>query len=108
MIKKVEARYKELAAMGIAVRIICVGRKGSAYFKRRPQYTVEGACALGWGSSRRKRRSSMVARRLAAALGGTPLAVAGVGRRGASGAAAPAATVQRPRAASARRARCTR
>ena len=41
MIKKAEKRYNELAGMGIAVRLICVGRKGSVYFKRRPQYTVE-------------------------------------------------------------------
>lgn len=47
MIKKTEQRYKELADMGINVRIICVGRKGSAYFKRRPQYNVEGE-ARGW------------------------------------------------------------
>ncbi|PSC69571.1 ATP synthase gamma-subunit [Micractinium conductrix] len=47
VIKKVEARYKELAAMGIAVRIICVGRKGSAYFKRRPQFTVEAVFEVG-------------------------------------------------------------
>ena len=43
VIKKAEKRYNELAGMGIAVRLICVGRKGSVYFKRRPQYTVEGA-----------------------------------------------------------------
>lgn len=33
--------------MGIAVRLICVGRKGSAYFRRRPQYQIEGE-GLGW------------------------------------------------------------
>ena len=42
VIKKTELRVKELQSMGIAVRLICVGRKGSVYFKRRPQYTIEG------------------------------------------------------------------
>lgn len=41
VIKKAEKRYQELAGMGIACRLICVGRKGSVYFKRRSQYTVE-------------------------------------------------------------------
>ncbi len=42
VIKKAEQRYRELDAMGISVRLICVGRKGSAYFRRRPQYKIEG------------------------------------------------------------------
>lgn len=45
VIKKTEQRYNELSEMGISVRLICVGRKGSAYFKRRPQYNVEGEAA---------------------------------------------------------------
>lgn len=47
VIKKAEQRYKELADLGIAVRMICVGRKGSAYFKRRPQYNVEANFTVG-------------------------------------------------------------
>ncbi|KAL4451728.1 hypothetical protein ABPG75_007390 [Micractinium tetrahymenae] len=47
VIKKTEQRYKELADMGINVRLICVGRKGSAYFKRRPQYNMEATFEVG-------------------------------------------------------------
>lgn len=47
VIKKAEKRYQELAGMGIACRLICVGRKGSVYFKRRPQYTVEAVYEVG-------------------------------------------------------------
>lgn len=62
VIKKAEQRYRELDAMGISVRLICVGRKGSAYFKRRPQYKIEGE------------------RRGAAAMQGHPCVKAGAGR----------------------------
>lgn len=47
VIKKTEQRYRELAELGIAVTLICVGRKGSVYFKRRPQYKIEGEWQLG-------------------------------------------------------------
>lgn len=47
VIKKAEQRYRELTAMGIAVRLICVGRKGSAYFRRRPQYQIEATFEVG-------------------------------------------------------------
>ncbi|KAK9831491.1 hypothetical protein WJX81_001590 [Elliptochloris bilobata] len=35
VLKKVEARSKELAKLGVGVKIVCVGKKGSSYFKRR-------------------------------------------------------------------------
>jgi F-type H+-transporting ATPase subunit gamma len=40
IIKKTEQRYRELAAMGVNVKLVCVGRKGQQYFKRRPQYDI--------------------------------------------------------------------
>lgn len=47
IIKKTEARYAELAKMGIKVTLVCVGKKGAVYFKRRPQYTIEQAYDVG-------------------------------------------------------------
>lgn len=47
VIKKAEQRYNELSGLGIAVRLICVGRKGASYFKRRPQYNVEANFSVG-------------------------------------------------------------
>jgi hypothetical protein len=47
VIKKAEQRYAELTKMGIAVRLIVVGRKGATYFKRRPQYNVEANFEVG-------------------------------------------------------------
>lgn len=47
VIKKAEARHAELTKMGIDVSLICVGRKGSGYFKRRPQYTIESEFEVG-------------------------------------------------------------
>lgn len=47
VIKRTEKRHQELTDLGIAVRLICVGRKGSVYFKRRPQYTLEAIFEVG-------------------------------------------------------------
>jgi F-type H+-transporting ATPase subunit gamma len=47
VIKKVEQRYKELTALGVTAKLVCVGRKGSAYFKRRPQYEIEANYEVG-------------------------------------------------------------
>lgn len=38
-----EARMRELMGMGINVKVVCIGKKGRQYFKRRPQYNVIGA-----------------------------------------------------------------
>ncbi|KAG2492677.1 hypothetical protein HYH03_009092 [Edaphochlamys debaryana] len=40
IIKKTEQRARELAALGVKVQLVCVGRKGQQYFGRRPQYKV--------------------------------------------------------------------
>ena len=41
---QVEARSKELQKLGVGVKIVCVGKKGSSYFKRRlDRFTVSGA-----------------------------------------------------------------
>jgi len=47
IIKKTEQRYRELAAMGLAVRLVLVGNKGKQYFARRPQYDVARTFSLG-------------------------------------------------------------
>jgi F-type H+-transporting ATPase subunit gamma len=46
-IKKCENRVKELLGMGLAVKIVTVGKKGGVYFKRRPQYTLAATFDLG-------------------------------------------------------------
>ena len=64
MIKKTEQRYRELVAMGIDVKMVCVGRKGVVYFKRRPQYTIVGerACVwVGWGWGGARCRQAVLA-----------------------------------------------
>ncbi|KAL6772174.1 ATPC1 [Auxenochlorella protothecoides x Auxenochlorella symbiontica] len=38
VIKKTEARYNELTKLGVKVRLLLIGKKGSAAFKRRPNY----------------------------------------------------------------------
>ena len=39
-----EQRNKELEKLGVGVKIVCVGKKGSSYFKRRlDRFTVSGA-----------------------------------------------------------------
>lgn len=47
VIKKSEARVRELMAMGIDVKIVCIGKKGKVYYKRRPQYNVIASFELG-------------------------------------------------------------
>jgi F-type H+-transporting ATPase subunit gamma len=47
IIKKTEIRHAELTKMGIKVTLVCVGRKGAVYFKRRPQYTIEQIYDVG-------------------------------------------------------------
>lgn len=47
VIKKTEQRYAELTKMGVEVSLICVGRKGMSYFKRRPEYKVESEFEIG-------------------------------------------------------------
>jgi len=40
IIRKTEARVAELEAMGVKCKLVCIGKKGGVYFKRRPQYDV--------------------------------------------------------------------
>jgi F-type H+-transporting ATPase subunit gamma len=47
VIKKTEARVRELTSMGINVRLVLVGNKGKQYFARRPQYDVARSFSLG-------------------------------------------------------------
>ena len=47
IIKKTEIRYAELRKMGIKVTLVCVGRKGAAYFRRRPEYKIEQTYDVG-------------------------------------------------------------
>lgn len=51
---QVEARNKELQKLGVGVKIVCVGKKGSSYFKRRlDRFTVSGAAPMcHWGGAR--------------------------------------------------------
>eukprot|EP00889_Picochlorum_renovo_P001925 jgi/Picre1/28955/NNA_004349.t1 len=41
------AETKELTSMGVDVSLVCIGRKGATYFKRRPQYTIEAEFEVG-------------------------------------------------------------
>jgi len=47
IIKKAEARHAELAAQGINAKLVCIGKKGSVYFKRRPQYEIVKSFNMG-------------------------------------------------------------
>jgi F-type H+-transporting ATPase subunit gamma len=40
IIRKTEARVRELEAMGVKCKLVCIGKKGGVYFKRRPQYDI--------------------------------------------------------------------
>merc|ERR1711966_65262 len=40
IIRKTEARVSELEAMGVKCKLVCIGKKGGVYFKRRPQYDI--------------------------------------------------------------------
>lgn len=46
-----EERAKQLIAMGIAVEILPIGKKGITYFKRRPQYNMVKSFELGQNPS---------------------------------------------------------
>ncbi|OAE35894.1 hypothetical protein AXG93_2557s1050 [Marchantia polymorpha subsp. ruderalis] len=41
IIKKAEARMKELRALGVGYTIVSIGKKGNSYFKRRPEIPVD-------------------------------------------------------------------
>mmetsp|Transcript_18059 Transcript_18059/g.32158 ORF Transcript_18059/g.32158 Transcript_18059/m.32158 type:complete len:360 (-) Transcript_18059:77-1156(-) len=47
VIKKTELRAKELMAQGVEVCLMCIGKKGITYFKRRPQYNMVKQVELG-------------------------------------------------------------
>lgn len=47
IIKKTEARFRELTALGVDVKLCLVGRKAQQYFSRRPQYNVVKSFTLG-------------------------------------------------------------
>lgn len=47
IIKKAVARIAELNAMGIKTRLVTIGRKGTTFFKRRPQYDIAKSFFLG-------------------------------------------------------------
>ena len=68
IIKKTEQRFAQLTAMGVKAKLVCVGKKGAAYFKRRPQYEIE---------RERPRRAP-----LGAAMGGRGSSAASSARRG--------------------------
>ena len=42
-----EARIKELQALGVAVKVVTVGKKVGSYYKRRPQYSLSKAFDMG-------------------------------------------------------------
>jgi F-type H+-transporting ATPase subunit gamma len=54
IIKRAESRYRELASLGLNVKLVLVGNKGKQYFARRPQYTVVKAFSLGATPSTRE------------------------------------------------------
>lgn len=48
IIKKVEQRHAELTALGVNCKLVCVGRKGATYFRRRSNiYDIEGSFEIG-------------------------------------------------------------
>jgi len=47
VIKKAEQRYAQLSNMGINVTLVSIGKKGTVYFKRRPQYKIEQSYDIG-------------------------------------------------------------
>jgi F-type H+-transporting ATPase subunit gamma len=47
IIKRAEARYRELTGMGLSVNLVLVGNKGKQYFARRPQYNIAKSFSLG-------------------------------------------------------------
>jgi len=51
MIKKAEARYKELEAAGLEVDFVLIGKKGIKYFDKRPKYKVRATFECGQNPS---------------------------------------------------------
>lgn len=47
ILKKAVARHAELSALGINVKIVAVGNKAKAFFKRRPEYDVVREYSVG-------------------------------------------------------------
>ena len=47
IIKKTEERVAELEAQGVKAKIVTIGKKGTTYFKRRPQYDLVKSFAMG-------------------------------------------------------------
>jgi F-type H+-transporting ATPase subunit gamma len=47
IIKRAEARYRELTGLGLNVNLVLVGNKGKQYFSRRPQYNIVKSFSLG-------------------------------------------------------------
>jgi len=46
-LKKLEQRHGELVGLGLDVRVVAIGRKGSQYMKRRPKFNVVKEFTLG-------------------------------------------------------------
>ncbi|CAI5476688.1 unnamed protein product [Closterium sp. Yama58-4] len=47
VLKKAESRVAELEKLGVAYTIVSIGKKGNAFFKRRPQYAVDRYLEVG-------------------------------------------------------------
>ncbi|GAX75217.1 hypothetical protein CEUSTIGMA_g2661.t1 [Chlamydomonas eustigma] len=47
ILKKTEARFKELQALGLNVKVVAIGRKGAQYMKRRPKFNIVKEFSLG-------------------------------------------------------------
>ena len=45
--KKTEERVAELEAQGVKAKLVTIGKKGTTYFKRRPQYDLVKSFAMG-------------------------------------------------------------
>jgi len=47
ILKKLEARFAELKALGLEVQVISIGNKGKTYIKRRPKFNMVASFGLG-------------------------------------------------------------
>lgn len=47
ILKKTEARFKELTNQGLQVKVVAIGRKGIQYMQRRPKFNVTKSFVLG-------------------------------------------------------------
>jgi len=47
ILKKTEQRFAELTALGVNVKVVAIGRKGSQYMKRRPKFNIVKEFSLG-------------------------------------------------------------